>query len=132
MDVAARERLIASSDLASLLEYWMPFSQIEFTRKLGTWCDGIAELHIFDLGRTAFLIAGVGYFPSDSSPFELEFSYKKRRDLLTTRIVFRFGMLDSDWQLRTFAASKSPEAVLRLRPSDTQDWAVVVELTPEE
>lgn len=110
----------------------MPFSQIEFTRKLGTWCDGVTELNLFDLGRTAFLIVGVGTFPDALSPFELEFYYKKRRDLMTTRIVFRFGMLDSDWQLRKFPPTKSAENLLSQRPSHAKDWAVAVELTPDD
>ena len=114
-----------------MLEFWMPFSEIEFTRKLGTWCDGIPLLHVADLNRTAFTIAGVGYFPHELSPFELGFYYKNRRDLATTKITFLFGMHDGAGHLRTFATTKDPNTILSQRPTDVRDWAVAVELTPQ-
>ncbi|GAB4162315.1 MAG: hypothetical protein Tsb009_39340 [Planctomycetaceae bacterium] len=130
-NAADREKLIADSQLASMLEYWMPFSQIEFTRKLDIWCDGIPLLQVADLNRTAFTITGVGYFPHDFSPFKLEFYFKNRRDLATLRITFRFGILDDNGQLRTFEMNKDPNLVISKLPVRIQDWAVAVELTPQ-
>jgi hypothetical protein len=86
-DIADRERVISDSRLALMLEYWFPFDEIPFTRRLGTWCDGIPLLTVSDLNRNAFALAGVGYFPNEFSPFELDFHYANRRDLLTTKIV---------------------------------------------
>jgi len=123
--------VIADSDLASLLEYWMPFSDIDYTRKLGTWCDGIPLLQVADLRRTAFIVTGVGYFPHEYSPFELEFHFANRRDLVTTKILLRWGMLDGRGHLRTFGTRKDPRTIYSQRPQDVQRWAVAVELTPQ-
>lgn len=114
-----------------MLEFWMPFAEIEFTRKLGTWCDGIPLLRVADLHRTAFTITGVGYFPHQLSPFELEFHYEHRRDLITTKVLFWFGILDGGGQLCTFPATKDPNTILSQRPKHVKDWAVAVELTPQ-
>ena len=114
-----------------MLEYWFPFSEIETPRRLGTWCDGIPLLTVADLSRTAFALAGVGYFPHELSPFELDFHYLRRRDMHTTRIEFRFGMRDADGGLRTFATNKPPDAILMQRPRDLRQWAVAVELSPQ-
>lgn len=113
-----------------MLEYWMPFSEIEYTRKLDIWCDGIPLLHVADLNRTAFTITGVGYFPHELSPFELEFHYQNRRDLSTAKVTLRFGMLDGTGRLRTFATNKDPSTILGQLPQHVLDWAVAVELTP--
>ncbi len=119
------------SDLASLLEFWFPFEDISLTRRRGTWCDGIPLLRLRDINRNAFVIAGVGYFPHDFSPFEIEYHYNDRRDRLTSRIVLRFGISDHDSGLTTFACSTSPEQVLAQSPCYVRDWAVAVELTPQ-
>ena len=129
--LAVRDRIVVDSDLASLLEFWFPFEDITLTRRLGTWCDGIPLLRLRDINRTAFLMAGVGYFPHDFSPFELEYHYNNRRDRLTSRIVLRFGISDHDSGLTTFACSTSPEQVLAQSPRHVRDWAVAVELTPQ-
>ena len=129
--LADRERIVADSDLASLLEFWFPFEEITLTRRLGTWCDGIPLLKLEDIHRTAIKILGVGYFPNDFSPFELEFHYNSRRDPLTSRIVLRFGISNHDGGLKTFACSTSPEQVLAQSPRHVRDWAIAVELTPQ-
>ena len=109
----------------------MPFSEIEYTRKLGTWCDGIPLLHVADLNRTAFTIKGVGHFPHELSPFGLGFYYKNRRDFKTTKITLQFGMLDHFGELSTFAMNKDPGIIHSQRPRQLRDWAVAVELTPQ-
>lgn len=125
-----RERIAADSDLALLLEFWFPFEEFPLTRGLGTWCDGIALLSVENINRTAFKIVGVGYFPIEFSPFELEFHYKNRRDRLTSRIVLRFGISNHAGGIMTFACSTSPERVLARSPCHVRDWAIAVELTP--
>ena len=129
--LTVRDRIVADADLASLLEFWFPFEEIALTRRLGTWCDGIPILRLQDFNRTAFVMAGVGYFPNDFSPFELEFHYNKRRDRLTSRIVLRFGISNHEGGLKTFACSTAPEQVLARSPRQVRDWAVAVELTPQ-
>ena len=130
-DTANREQVIADSDLALMFEFWMPFSEIEYTRKLGTWCDGIPLLHVSNRNRTAFNVTGVGYFPDEFAPFEHEFHFANRRDLVTTKIIFKWGMLDGHSHLRTFGTSKDPSTVYAQRPQLVQQWAVAVELTPQ-
>ena len=68
--------------LASIIEFWFPFSDIELTRKHNIWCDGIPLLKIESLGRVSFRVAGVGYFPIYFAPFELDFLFRNRRDTL--------------------------------------------------
>ncbi len=109
-----------------MLEYWIPFSKIEYTHSLGIWCDGIPLLTVASIHRTAFLVVGVGYFPDALSPFELEFHYKHRRDLYTTKVVFRFGIASG----RSFSRHEDPNIILMHRPRVDQQWAVAVELTP--
>lgn len=127
-----RDQLIENSDLASLLEFWIPYSDIPFTRKHNAWCDGIPLLRVTDLNRTAFLLAGVGYFPNDFSPFELEFHYAKRRDMLTKKIVFRWGIVDGRGKLITFGTNKDPSTIFDKLPTQNRQWAVAVELMPEQ
>jgi len=115
-----------------MLEYWFPFAEIDYTRRLGTWCDGVPLLVVADINRTAFSVAGVGYFPYELSPFELDFYYEHRRDLHTTKIEFRFGILDARGGLRTFGTSKNPNTILSQRPREVREWAVAVELTALE
>jgi len=90
----------------------------------------IRLLTVSDISRTAFSIAGVGNFPDQSSPFEIDFYYKNRRDLQTTKILFRFGILDFYSSLRTFSYDANPTKILAKRPTSVEDWAVAVELTP--
>lgn len=113
-----------------MLEFWLPFEQIEYSRNLGIWCDGIRFLQVANINRTAFSVSGVGYFPDQLSPFELGFYYKNRRDLLTTKVTFLFGMLDCDGHLRMFPQSLDIGAIHAQRPRRISDWAVAVELTP--
>ena len=51
-----------------MLDFWFPFSDIELTRKLGIWCDGVPILEIKPLDRVSFQITGVGHFPHDFAP----------------------------------------------------------------
>ena len=127
-DKDVKPRLITESQLAVMLSYWFPFSDIEFTRKRGTWCDGIPLLQVSKVDRTTFAMIGVGYFPYQLSPFELYFHYKHRRDLATTKIELRFGVPDSMGNLAH--GGRSPEGVLLRRPREIEQWAVAVELEP--
>jgi hypothetical protein len=95
-DPTEQEKVIADSDLAAMLEYWFPFSDIPFTRQLGTWCDGIPLLTVSLVKRTIFLVTGVGYFPDQFWPFEICFHFPHRRSLQPRMIELRFGMLDGE------------------------------------
>ena len=118
-----REQLIQDTKLALIIEFWFPFTLIEHTRKQGAWCDGIVLLNVTDLQRTAFMVGGVGYFPQKLAPFELEFHYQNRRDLLTTKIALRLG--------NSSLSNKAPDTIYDRRPRGNQQWPVAVELTPE-
>ena len=122
----------------------MPLSEIEFTRNLNLWCDGIPFIQIQDIHRTAFTIGGVGYFPHQLSPFEVGFHFNRRRDLDPSRITLKFGILDrsgpffvvrspctkvSIGQVRTFPMNKDPGVVFSHRPQRLEDWAVAVEFS---
>ncbi len=66
---SVRSSIAADPELASLIEYWFPFSDIEFTRRRGIGCDGVLLVEISELDRTTFLISGVGFFPQELQPF---------------------------------------------------------------
>lgn len=123
--------MISESNLALLIEFWFPFSEIESTRKLGTWCDGIPLLEVDAIDRTTFLIAGVGYFPRDLAAFEIEFRFANRRDLCAQTIVLRLGrVVHVDRQLNS--QCKNPRRLFENRPTFNSDWAVAVELSEAE
>lgn len=124
-----RDEMIADSSLASLIEFWFPFADIEFTRRRGLWCDGIPLLEVSELDRTSFCLSGVGYFPHEFSPFEIEFHFRHRRDLMPQSIVLRFGLLDHNGDLRTIGTNKDPSYTMQLRPQVNDEWAVAVELS---
>ena len=115
-------------ELGLLLEFWMPFSQIEFTRKKGIWCDGVfsLSLSIFDLSRTAFTVKGCGYFPNHLALFWIDFLYRQRRDLATETISFRWGYTGT----RDRRTDNDPDQLLALCPDELYHWPVAVELTP--
>jgi len=110
----------------------MPFSEIEYTRRLGTWCDGIPLLNIEDIHRTAFRVSGVGTFPFELLPFEIDFYYKNRRDLHTSMIFFRFGSLVVRACKQGFNNNRNVQTIYEQRPRELHEWAVAVELTPSE
>ena len=123
-----RGKIIHESNLALLLEYWFPFTEIALTRKLGTWCDGIPFLRVTERHRTGFLIAGVGYFPNDLSPFELRLEYSFRRDSRPEKIELRFGIDNTEGSLKTFSYNYEPTKLFKKRPTEPEGWAVVVEI----
>lgn len=127
-----RDFILSDSKFGSMLEFWFPFSEIEFTRKRGIWCDGVPLLEIKELNRVSFLIAGVGYFPHDFTPFELEFHFNSRRELRSDSIILRFGLLDHNGDLRLIGHHKHPSHIMTLRPKTNSEWAVAVELTETE
>ncbi|MCR9198936.1 MAG: hypothetical protein NXI04_09850 [Planctomycetaceae bacterium] len=119
-----------TAEIALHLEYWMPYTQIPMMQRHQAWCDGIPLLHISDLSRTSFFIVGAGYFPSRFAAFEVEFHFARRRDLLTSRIMLRWGHVDGRGRLIT-ASCSDPQHVIDRRPEKLSEWAVAVELTPE-
>ena len=127
-----QSKVIADSDLATLIEYWFPFSEIEYTRKLGIWCDGIPLLSVSSINRTAFSIIGVGYFPFLLGAFELCFHFNHRRDRIPEWIEIRFGELDDADKLVLYPHTKAPELILSRRPVEIQRWAVAVEMTTRQ
>lgn len=127
-DVKDRDGLISESNLATLIEFWFPFSDIEVTQKLGLWCDGIPQLQIEELGRKSFRIIGVGYFPYQQAAFELDFNFEKRRDAIPKSIVVRLGQVGHE-QRQSSARVKHPQHLIDSRPSTNSQWMVAVELS---
>ena len=122
-----RDALIAESRLASLLEFWFPCSELDYTRKRNAWCDGIPLMELSYINRTSFLIVGVGYFPYQLAAFEIEFHFEKRRDKLPRTIVLRLDRIKHiDYQC--IFNNKHPENLLNVRPQTNKDWALAVEL----
>ena len=113
-----------------MLEFYLGgiFALIPFTRDRGIWCDGIVDLKLTRLLRCSFLLKGAAYCPHGAGPFELAFHFANRLDLLTNRIVFRFGTLDHAGELRLFSGDNKYQ---KHWPQSIDDWAVYVELTPE-
>ena len=129
-DAAGRNSIATSPDLGSLLEYWFPFSDIEFTRKRNIWCDGILLVEITELNFRSFCIAGVGYFPQVLELFEIEFHFENQRDPVPRSCVLRFGLPDGQGELQPLG-HKHPGYIIGLRPKTNSEWAVAVELTDD-
>ena len=110
-----------------MLEYWFPFSEIEETMRLGTWCDGIPLLTVEQIDRVTFFLSGVGNFPYQLAPFELEWHFVNRRDLKPASIVLRLGPVAQENQ-QTSRHNRNVEHVFRLRPKQNCDWMIAVEL----
>lgn len=126
-----RDQVLKELRLALLLEFWFPFDEFPLTNRHGIWCDGIPLLVLTVINRTAIKMAGVGYFPYYYAPFELEFHFKHRRDRRPVRIVFRFGVAGDSGGIGTNYIARSPEKMFSKSPRHDRDWAIAVELTPE-
>lgn len=130
-DLHARDDLIAESRMAMLIEFWFPFTEIEYTMRRGTWCDGIPLFHITEIDRTTFQIAGVGYFPHQLAPFELDFHFLHRRDATPQAIILRLGHILRERD-QSCVRNKHPQLIFDSRPRSNSDWAVAVELTEDD
>ena len=86
-----RDAIIKESRLSLMIQFWFPFSLIEVTKRLGTWCDGIPLLVVDQTDRVTFSVSGVGEFPTESAAFETEWHFKNRRDLVPASIILRLG-----------------------------------------
>lgn len=126
-----RNEILVKRGLALQLEFWMPFELIDSAKQDGLWCDGIALMTVSDINRTAIRVSGVGYFPHSLAPFEIEFHWAKRRDLQTTKIVLRVGFAPASRVRGLSRIQTDPAELLSHRPTDDQDWAIAVELTPD-
>ncbi len=121
------DAIISSSDLATQIEFWFPFSEIELTRRLGTWCDGIPLLHVRETNRLTFSISGVGFFPHQLAPFETEWNFQHRRDAVPKTVILRLGHVHHEKQ-QSSLKNKHPDCLYRSRPKKNSDWMVAVEL----
>ena len=110
-----------------MIEFWFPFSEIEYTKQRGTWCDGITLLEIAAIDRTTFRMAGVGYFPRQLTPFEIDFDFLKRRDTTPQTIILRLGNVLHERQ-QSSGQNKHQQDIFDSRPKHNSDWAVAVEL----
>lgn len=110
-----------------MLEFWFPLSQIECTRRLGAWCDGVPLLQIQQLNRITFSVSGVGYFPYQLAPFETEWHFQNRRDLIPKFIILRLGNVAHANQ-QTVRLNRHPNRIFSTRPTDNSNWMVAVEL----
>jgi hypothetical protein len=105
------------------------FHSVDFTRSRGIWCDGVLQLSIARLHRLGLAISGVCYCPHELAPFELEFHFERRRDLVPLRTVLRFGDLGHGRNGAMHTSAKNAVVIVANRPKRNQDWAVAVELT---
>ena len=128
-----RRHILEDPDFHSQLEYWLSciFPVIEFTKKHGIWCDGIALILIEQIKSMQFRISGVGYFPDSYQPFELEFHFRSRKSDKPNNIYLRFGKLDGNNNLIDYGLEKHSENILNNRPTKIPDWAASVEVTPD-
>ena len=125
----ARDSILYKSEFKLNLEFWFPFSEIEFTRRRKIWCDGVLQLEVQVLNPVSFVISGVGYFPRSISPFEIEFHFTQVRDVTPEFTVLRFGQLVEFGGLCTFEPRTGYSRVMDLRPKTNLEWAVAVKLT---
>lgn len=111
-----------------MLEFWFPFSQIERTRRLGTWCDGIPLLYLVPKDRVTISMCGVGYFPYQLAPFETEWRFRHRRDRIPISIILRLGYVAREKE-QSFRPHPHLAEIYNSRPTQTADWMIAVELT---
>jgi hypothetical protein len=131
----AREELAANrSDLSLAIEYYLGgvFQVIDFTRFRGIWCDGVLELCVEKITRCSFMVTGISFSPSLLAPFEIEFHFSRRRDTDPVRTIIRFGDRDTDGEIYWHRNSANAATIVANRPKRNRDWAVAVELTPQE
>jgi hypothetical protein len=128
-----REVTANGSGLCVMVEFYLSgvFQLVEFTRSRGIWCDGVFELSIRQIGRRAFVIAGIAYGPSRLAPFEIEFYFDRRRSEQPVRAIVRFGACEKDGEIHWHTNRNRAAAILAKRPKCDQEWAVAVELTPK-
>ena len=126
--VDQRPSIVANSKLASMLEFWFPFSDIARTRRLGTWCDGIPLLIVDQIDRVTFSLSGVGCFPYQLSAFETEWRFKHRRDRTPCSIILRLGSVVPENQ-QAARPNRLPRRIFDRRPTQNSDWMIAVELT---
>lgn len=96
-----------------------------FARSQGWWCDGVVDLAVDRLERTAFCINGAAWNPGKLTSFQLEYHFLKRRDLVPHRVLFRFAEMDHRHQIQKYPPRRvntSPES-LRNRK-----WAIDIEI----
>jgi len=130
-DQIQRDSIVSDSKLATLLEFWFPFSDIERTRLLATWCDGIPLLHVEQMDRTTFVLSGVGYFPHELASFETEWHFQSRRAKDPHTIILRLGNIIHENQ-QSARHNLHPERTFSSRPTVNSEWMVAVELTESE
>lgn len=111
-----------------MIEFWFPFSQLEQTKRLGTWCDGIPLLKLAQIDRVTFSLSGIGYFPHQIASFETEWRFKRRRDRIPDSITLRLGYVAPENQ-QSARQNRKPECMYNSRPTQTSDWMIEVELT---
>jgi hypothetical protein len=123
----ARDHVIANSDLPALVEFWFPFNAIEYARRRGIWCDGVLRLAVTELDSTSFRLIGVGYFPRDVAPFELDFHFETRGGMIPRSTIMRFGLTDNAGELRMVTPTRDPSHTMNNRPKQNSEWAIVVQ-----
>jgi len=121
--------------LPLLIEFYLSglFQEIEYTRRLGLWCDGVPELSVSQIDRRTFRIAGVADCCNSSyflAPFELEFHFEARRGQIPFRVILRFGEREGNREIHRHTNRSKIAMILANRPCHNRDWAVAVELTP--
>ncbi len=125
------DSIISDSNLATLLEFWFPFSDIDHTRQLGTWCDGIPLLKVKQIDRVTFMLSGVGYFPQQLAPFETEWNFQHRRDSRPQSVILRLGnIIHTNKQSDRY--DRHPERIFASRPTVNSDWMIAVELSESD
>ncbi len=134
-DEVVRDEMISQREFACDLEFYLCglLHIIPQAQAKGLWCDGVIELEIAKFNRTTFRVIGVAYLMRNDTcglaPFELEFYFEKRRDVVTRHVNFRIhpDQNPNDSQYR----ANRIEKFLENRPRQDRDWAIAVTITPE-
>ena len=127
-------------DLSRRLEiYWCEIlSCLPSESRLGHWCcDGVVETSLTKLSATRFRLDGIMWLLGNladmfPAPCELEFRFAKPLDPEPMLVIARVGGLDSRGQLQRYKTLSQAHNFLINRPHTDRDWAIAVDVTPQE
>jgi hypothetical protein len=120
-------------EISALLE-WYICECIAYSpdkRMGGWWSDGVIILQIEQTGDNAFNLLGVTYIGCQGiAPFDIDVVLASDSDNYFAKCLFRIGALDPEGRPMICDSRRAAARILEMRPRETRDWAMAVELTP--
>lgn len=133
-DDVTRDELTSRREFAGDLEYYLcgVLDIIPQAQARDLWCDGVVNVEITRLNRSAFRIIGIAYLTRSNASrlavFELEFYFEQQCDVVPSQVIFR---IHPDVNPNASRRSSRAEKLLANRPLKNRDWAIAVTITPK-